>query len=47
MTEMLDQSFFDYVNAHRIEVAKALLSAGHDSVIDVAYGVGFNSRSAF
>lgn len=44
------ESFFDYVNRHRIEHAKALLSdRGSDSpsVMSIAYAAGFNSGSAF
>ena len=43
-------SFFDYVNQYRVERAKALLSEsdGHgDSVLNIAFSVGFNSNSAF
>jgi AraC-like DNA-binding protein len=43
-------SFFDYLNHHRIEAAKNLLSQ-HDSsrgaILSVAFEVGFNSNSAF
>lgn len=40
-------SFFDYVNAKRVEAAKVMLRQGGESVIDIAVAVGFNSRSAF
>ena len=43
-------SFFDYVNQYRIEHAKALLSHHEhkdESVLDIAFMVGFNSNSAF
>ena len=43
-------SFFDYLNHHRIEAAKKLLSQ-HDSsrgaILSIAFEVGFNSNSAF
>ena len=44
------ESFFDYVNRHRIDRARALLAEhpdGSSPVMDVAYSVGFNSGSAF
>ena len=43
-------SFFDYLNQHRINHAKKLLScaAGHrDAILNIAFDVGFNSNSAF
>jgi len=43
-------SFFDYLNQHRVEYAKRLLSA-HDgrqrSVLSIALAAGFNSNSSF
>lgn len=47
LNETLEQSFFDYVNGHRIEAAKLLLLESHDAVLDIAYAVGFNARSSF
>jgi len=42
-------SFFDYVNRHRVEHARALLNGLEDqgAVLKVAFAVGFNSNSAF
>ena len=43
-------SFFDYMNRHRVEHAKALLAEGRsqeNAVLNVAFTVGFNSNSAF
>ena len=43
-------SFFDFLNRHRIEAAKRLLIQSDNrrqSIITVAYAVGFNSNSAF
>ena len=43
-------SFFDYLNQHRIEHAKVLLSqldGQSGAVLNVAFTVGFNSNSAF
>ena len=43
-------SFFDYLNQHRIEYAKELLSE-HDphrrAILNIAFAAGFNSNSAF
>lgn len=41
--------FFDYVNRHRIERAKTILcDAGNQGpILELAFGVGFNSNSAF
>ena len=43
-------SFFDYVNRYRVDHAKTLLSeleSPGDSVLNIAFSVGFNSNSAF
>jgi AraC-like DNA-binding protein len=43
-------SFFDYLNQHRIQHAKALLRNPDDqnaAILNVAFTVGFNSNSAF
>jgi len=44
-----DMSFFDYLNNHRIEHARSLLSGlnGSGAVLNIAFAVGFNSNSAF
>ena len=47
LNETLQQSFFDYVNGHRIEAAQGLLMASDDAILDIAYAVGFNARSSF
>jgi AraC-like DNA-binding protein len=41
--------FFDFINRHRVEHAKALLENldQHGAVLNVAFTVGFNSNSAF
>ncbi len=40
--------FYDYVNRYRIEDAKLLLlEPGGHTVLEIAYQVGFNSKSAF
>lgn len=42
-------SFFDFINRHRVEHAKALLEnlEDHSAVLKIAFSVGFNSNSAF
>lgn len=41
-------SFFDFINYHRVEAAKALLIAEPDkSVLEISEMAGFNSKSAF
>ncbi len=43
-----NMSFFDFVNYHRVEAAKALLIAEPDkSVLEISEMAGFNSKSAF
>lgn len=41
--------FFDYLNRHRIEHAKAILSdtGSQGPILELAFDVGFNSNSAF
>ncbi len=46
-SRFLDTSFFEYVNARRVDEAKALLRASNHSVLQIAIDAGFNSRSAF
>lgn len=46
-TRKIGVSFFDYVNARRIETAKSMLTETDASVADIAVAVGFNARSAF
>lgn len=47
LNQRLGLSFYDFVNGHRIDEAKTILAASDASVLDVAYDVGFNSRSTF
>lgn len=47
LNERLGQSFFDYVNARRIEEAKRQLLETDSSILSITYDVGFNSRSVF
>jgi len=46
-SRLLNTSFFEYVNARRVEEAKALLRSTDHSVLQIAIDAGFNSRSAF
>lgn len=50
INEQLQMSFFDYINSHRIEMAKELLITPlphTQTVLDVAMASAFNSKSAF
>lgn len=41
-------TFYDFINRRRVESAKALLtSRPQESILDIAYSVGFNSKSTF
>ena len=46
-TRQLKTSFYDYVNSFRIEMAKTQLKETDDLIVDIAFAVGYNSRSAF
>jgi len=43
----LQANFFDYVNKWRVEDAKGQLEVTSDTVLSIAFDVGFNSRSSF
>lgn len=47
LSQHLGMNFFDFVNTRRIEDAKRLLAETDDTVLSIAYDVGFNSRSTF
>ena len=50
INELLKQNFFDFINRHRIEEAKRLLTNPDDKKItvqEVLFDVGFNSKSSF
>lgn len=48
LNETLGLSFFDYINGRRIDEARRLLAAEQDAtILDIAYEVGFNSKSTF
>lgn len=41
------ESFFDYVNRARVCEAQHLLRDSDDTILDIAYAVGFNAKSTF
>lgn len=43
----LDATFFDYVNQWRVTDAKAQLETSSDTVLEIAFAAGFNTRSSF
>lgn len=47
LNTQLGGSFFDYINRWRVKDAVAQLSDTEETILAIAYDVGFNSRSAF
>lgn len=47
LNETLGDSFFDYVNRRRIKDALQQMQTTDQTILVIAYDVGFNSRSAF
>ncbi len=47
LNERLGLSFFDYLNSWRIDEALDLVDRGDQTILSIAYEVGFNSRSSF
>lgn len=47
LNEHMEASFFDFVNLWRIKEAQDLLLKNDETILAIAYEVGFNSRSAF
>ncbi|MFS2316326.1 helix-turn-helix domain-containing protein [Maricaulis sp. D1M11] len=47
LNQHMGTSFFELINRHRILEAKRLLLTCEDTILDIAYRVGFNSRSSF
>lgn len=43
----IGKTYFDYINDWRIEAAKPILLSGKENVTEIAFEVGFNSRSTF
>lgn len=46
-TRQLGSTFYDTVNRRRVEAAKERLATSDNTITDISYAVGFNSRSAF
>lgn len=47
LNDRIGDSFFDFVNGYRIRDAQHQLAHSTDTVLDITYAVGFNSRSSF
>jgi AraC-like DNA-binding protein len=49
INEKLDRNFYDLINYYRVEEAKRLLvdEKNQRSIIEIAFYVGFNSKSSF
>lgn len=47
LNEVIGESFFDFVNGHRVAEAMTRLSDSNDTVLTITYDVGFNARSSF
>ncbi|WP_341367322.1 AraC family transcriptional regulator [Yoonia sp. BS5-3] len=47
LNEVIGESFFDFVNRHRIAEAMELLTQSDETVLNITYDVGFNARSSF
>lgn len=47
LNDHLKTSFFDYVNRWRVEEAIARIETTQEPILNIAYDVGFNSRSTF
>ena len=50
LNETLQEKFYDYINRHRIEECKQILSTPayqERTILEVLYDVGFNSKSVF
>lgn len=48
LNERMNKKFYDYINEYRIMEAKKLLTLNpEDTILSIAYAVGFNSKSAF
>lgn len=46
-SQHLRTNFYDYVNGYRVSEAKSLLENTDINILNIAYDVGFNSRSTF
>jgi len=47
INQMTGKNFNELINTYRIEDAKALILNNNSNILDIAYEVGFNSKSTF
>ena len=47
LNNFIHEGFYDFINRRRIEDAKNKIIEGNQSILEIAYAVGFNSKSAF
>jgi len=47
LNEEIGQNFFDFVNSYRVSEAKTRLKSSNETILNIAYEIGFNSRSSF
>ena len=47
LNETIGSTFFDYVNRWRVEEAASRVQDSKDTILEIAYDVGFNSKSSF
>ena len=47
LNEEIGQNFFDFVNGYRVQAAQARLISSDETILNIAYDTGFNSRSSF
>lgn len=47
LNNYLGEGFYDFVNSCRVSAAQSIMLTQQKSVLDIAYEVGFNSKSTF
>lgn len=47
LNNYLGKGFYDYVNSCRVSAAQSIMLTQQKSILDIAYEVGFNSKSTF
>ncbi len=47
LNEEIGQNFFDFVNGYRVKEAQVRLANSDETILSIAYDIGFNSRSSF
>src|SRR5690606_8993632 len=47
LNQALGETFYDYINRHRVEFAIPAVAAGQETILDIAMNAGFNARSSF